>query len=282
MALPWKLRALLCIGLLSLAGSVYAEQIRVGVYENKPKIFTDSGGVPSGIMIDVLKVIADEEGWQLSYVSCEWEDCLNKLEAGRIDLMPDVAYSAERERRFDFHTTPALYSWSQIYRRNDVKISSVLDLKGKRIALLGGSIQEEAITAMLAGFGIKAQLIRTTTLDEAFRMAQSGQADAAVSAHQYGDFHKLDYRLIETPIIFQSARLFYVTAQGRRPDLLNGVEKHLSAWHNDPGSPYFEIIKRWGGHVPAPFIPPAVWNALLVVTGLMLISLLACTPSPLA
>lgn len=274
MALSPKLRALICIGLLSLAGSVCAKQVRVGVYDNEPKIFTDSVGIPSGIMIDVLKEIAEKEGWQLSYVPCEWEDCLNKLEAGHIDLMPDVAYSAERDRRFDFHATPALYSWSQIYRHNDVEISSVLDLKGKRIALLGGGIQEEALTAMLAGFGIKAQLIRTATLDEAFRLAQSGQADAAVSGHQYGDFHKPDYRLIETSIIFQPSRLFFVTAQGRRPDLLNGIEKYLSVWHNDPGSPYFEIIKRWGGHVPAPLIPSAVWNALLVVTGLMLMSLL--------
>ena len=188
--------------------------------------------------------------------------------------MPDVAYSADRDLRFDFHKTPALYSWSQIYSRSDVKITSVLDLKDKRIALLGGGIQEKAISDMLAGFDIKARLIRTKTVEDAFRLVQSGMADAAISGHDFGDFHEHDYHLIETPVIFQPARLFYVAAQGRRPYLLSGIEKHLSAWNNDPNSIYFEILKRWGSHIPASIIPPAFWQALIAVTGLLLMSLL--------
>lgn len=273
-ALPSKLRVLFCIGLLGLAGSVCAAEVRVGVYENEPKIFTDAQSAPSGILIDLLKAVAGKEGWQLTYVSCEWEDCLKKLEAGSIDLMPDIAYSAERDLRFDFHTTPALYSWSQVYRSDNAEITSVLDLKGKRIALLGGGIQEKTFADMLAGLGIKAQLIRTKSLEDAFRLTQSGQADAAISNQYFGEAHKLQFKLIETPIIFQPTRLFYATAEGRRADLLDSLEKHLSAWHNTPGSPYFEIVKRWGGQAPDTFIPRVFWRALIAVIGLMLLAIL--------
>ncbi|BBI99333.1 hypothetical protein FGKAn22_10260 [Ferrigenium kumadai] len=273
-ALASKFRALFCIGLLGLIGNAWAAEVRVGVYENSPKIFTDAKGIPSGILIDILKAIADKEGWQLSYVRCEWEACLKKLETGGIDLMPDVAYSADRDRHFDFHATPALYSWSQLYRRSDVEISSILDLKGRRIALLGGGIQEKAFADMLAGFNIDAQLIRTRTVEDAFRLTQSGQADAAISNQYYGEFHKFKFNLVETPIIFQPARLYYATAQGRRADLLNGIEKHLSAWHNDPDSPYFAIIKRWGGQAPEAFIPPVLWEALIAAIGLLLAAML--------
>jgi diguanylate cyclase (GGDEF)-like protein len=257
-----------------MAGRVCAAEVRVGVYENEPKVFTDAQGVPSGILIDLLKAVADNEGWQLAYVSCKWEDCLKKLEAGSIDLMPDVAYSVERDLRFDFHPTPALYSWSQVYRNGNIKISSILDLKGKRIALLGGGIQEKTFSEMLAGFNVEAQLIRTSTLDEAFRLAQSGRADAAVSNQYFGEFHKHDFKVAETPIIFQPARLFYATAQERRADLLDGIEKHLAAWHNTPGSPYFEVIKRWGGREPETLIPPVFWKALIAVIVLMLLAML--------
>ena len=273
-ALPSKLRSLFCIGLLSLAGSVCAAEVRVGVYENEPKIFTNTQGVPSGILIDLLKAVAGKEGWQLTYISCEWEDCLKKLEAGGIDLMPDVAYSAERDLRFDFHTTPALYSWSQVYRNSNIEISSILDLKDKRIALLGGGIQEKTFADMLAGYNIKAQLIRTESLEEAFRLARFGQADAAISNQYFGEFHKPEFKLVETPIVFQPARLFYATAQGRRADLLDSLEKHLSAWHKNPDSPYFEIIKRWGGHAPDTLIPPVFWKVLIAVIGLMLLAML--------
>ncbi len=273
-ALSSKLRSLFCIGLLGVMGNVCATEVRVGVYENEPKIFTDAKGVPAGILIDLLKAVADREGWQLVYVPCEWEGCLKKLEAGSIDLMPDVAYSAERDLRFDFHPTPALYSWSQVYRSSEIGISSILDLKGKRIALLGGGIQEKTLAEMLAGFNVEAQLIRTNTLDDAFRLVQSGRADAAVSNQYFGEFHKYDFKLAETPIIFQPARLFYATAQGRRADLLDGIEKHLAAWHNTPDSPYFEIIKRWGGREPETLIPPVIWKVLIAVIGLMLLAML--------
>jgi len=273
-ALSSKLRSLFWIGLLGMMGNVCAEEIRVGVYENEPKIFTDAKGVPAGILIDLLKAIADREGWQLHYVPCEWESCLKKLETGSIDLMPDVAYSAERSLRFDFHPTPALYSWSQVYRSKDIGISSMLDLKGKRVVLLGGGIQEKTFAEMLTGFGVEARLIQTRTLEEAFRLVQSGRADAAVSNQYFGEFHKYDFNLVETPIIFQPVRLFYATAKGRRADLLDGIEKHLASWHNTPDSPYFEATRRWGGRGPEMLIPPVLWKVLIAVIGLMLLAVL--------
>lgn len=270
---PPTLRNLICIGLLGLSFSLYASEVRVGVYENEPKIFTAADGKPSGILIDLLKEIASKEDWQLTYVPCEWDACLKKLEAGDIDLMPDVAHSETRAQKFDFHATPALHSWSQIYRREGVAIYSILDLKGKRIALLGEGIQEDAFKAMLSSFNIDAQLIRTKNMNDAFLLTQTGQADAVIANHYFGDYHKQDYQLSETPILFQPVSMFYGTAQGRRPDLLQGIEDTLSVWHNDPGSPYFDILKRWEAHPPERFIPSYAWNVLASITALMLASL---------
>lgn len=268
------LRILLCIGFLGLTGPACATEVRVGVYENEPKIFTDAKGATSGILIDLLQAIAKKEDWQLRYVSCQWEDCLKKLEYGDLDLMPDVAYSAERERRFDFPKTAALYSWSVIYTRGNEKIASILDLKNKRIAVLQGGIQEKAISDMLAGFNIKAHLVQTRTVEDAFRQASSGQTDAAIASHEFGDMHAPEYQLIETPVVFQPVGLFFATAKARRPDLLNGIEKYLSVWTADPNSPYFEIQKRWRGHIPNPAVSPAFREAMLTVIGLLLMTLL--------
>ena len=68
----------------------------------------DENGHASGIYIDLLDEIGAEEGWTLVYVPCEWADCLAALEEGQIDLMPDVAYSPERDQKYDFHRTPVL------------------------------------------------------------------------------------------------------------------------------------------------------------------------------
>lgn len=262
-------------GLLMLGSALspaYAEtpEVRVGVYQNSPKIFVDDSGKASGILIDLLRRIAEREGWSLSFVPCKWAECLDELGKGKIDLLPDVAYSEGRDRRFDFHRIPALYSWSQIYRRRNVAITSPFDLDHKRIALLAGGIQAEGFKTMAHGFGLTVQTIPAASLAEAFRLVQQGKADAAVSNHYFGEFHARDYRLVETPVVFQPSRLFYATAHGHNASLLAGIDRNLAAWQQDPGSPYYVIIKRWGGEVQSSFIPPHIWNTLMVVSVLAL------------
>ena len=70
------------------------------------------------------------------YVPCEWAACLQALEDGQIDLMPDVAYSTERDAMYDFHKIPVIESWSRVYASPDTPINKLSDLDGKRIAVL--------------------------------------------------------------------------------------------------------------------------------------------------
>src|SRR5450830_860461 len=115
--------------------SCFGKELTVGVYANPPKIFFDKNGIATGIHIDLIRQIAEREQWTLRFIPCEWLACLASVQRGEIDLLPDVAYTDERAARFDFHTVPALYSWSILYRNKDVAINSVFDLKGKRIAM---------------------------------------------------------------------------------------------------------------------------------------------------
>ncbi|MDD2685455.1 MAG: transporter substrate-binding domain-containing protein [Gallionella sp.] len=261
----------LLLGVLLLSGHAVAREVRVGVYENMPKIFTDADGKPTGILIDVLQEVASREDWQLKFVICAWQTCLDKLVAGEIDLMPDIAYSAERDQLFDFHRTPALYSWSQLYRRVDVTISSPLDLQGKKIVFLDGAIQEQGLTAMLDAFGVKPRMQPKKSLEDAFAAAQRGEADAVVANHYYGDLKSHQFGLVDTPVVFQPARLFYATAQGKNSWLLSAIDEYLVEWMQDQNSPYFKIIKHWGGEVPQETVPTHLWSVLGIAIGLMLV-----------
>jgi len=39
--------------------------VRVGLYANSPKIFTDAQGNPAGFWPDIIEYIADAEGWSI-------------------------------------------------------------------------------------------------------------------------------------------------------------------------------------------------------------------------
>ncbi|WP_428609259.1 EAL domain-containing protein [Sedimenticola sp.] len=264
---------LLCLLMTSahpLAAKAEARKVRIGIYENPPKIFTAGQGEAKGIFPQLLALIGKEEGWKFIYVTCHWQTCLEQLTDGHIDLLPDVAYTEARHQLFDFHTTPALYSWSQIYRRKDVQIDSILDLDGKRIALLDGSIQQSNFINMTKNFGLDTTILATHSFDAAFQQARSGQADGVIANHFYGGYNAANFQLLETPIVFQPARLFFATAKGMNADLLEAIEEHLSVWHKDPDSPYYAVLKQWDQRVPETLIPQSVKLTLLFILSLLL------------
>jgi PAS domain S-box-containing protein len=254
------------------AGDPGAESrpVRVGIYQNEPKIFMDGSGRAAGVFIDILEEVAREEGWSLDFVECEWSDCLLALERGRIDLMPDVAYSRERDERYDFHRIPVIESWSQLYARPGLELDSLADADGRRIALLGDSIQQAAFEEMTRGFGYRVEVVPTRSLAEAFRLVAAGSADAAVANHLFGDrFHRA-HGLAKTPVVFMVADLHFAVAEGRNADLLEAIDRHLEAWRKQSSSPYYTALARWMGRHPAEGFPRrSLWVAGLAAAALV-------------
>lgn len=261
-----RLRLLLLTCIVLFPALAIANEVRVGLYENPPKLFTGDSGQPRGILIEILEEIASREGWDLNYVPCEWQACLDLLETGELDLMPDVAMSQARQERFSFHRIPVLNSWSQIYRHPDVEIFSILDLSGQRIAMLEGSVQEPALKALLTGFDVEFQPIRASSLEEAFNLVAAGYADAAIANYQFGDYRAPELGLKETPIVLMPARLFYAAPLAKNHELLTRIDSYLERWRAQSASPYYQVLRRWGGSSPQTLLPEGARSALILLT----------------
>ncbi|MBB1521246.1 EAL domain-containing protein [Pseudomonas sp. SR9] len=264
---------LLCSVFLTSAAMAEQRNIKVGVYANEPKIMLNQDGQLSGILGDLLREIAQHEEWQLQPVACEWQQCLELTRSGQIDLMPDVAWNDERAQFLDFHKLPALFSWSQIYSQKDLRLNSQLDLNGRRIAVLAGSVQEAYLLTLLDSFGLRAELLPVQSLQQGFELVANDSADAVVANQRYGDYNSERFGLRSTPIMFQPARLFFATRKDQNGDLLAAIDAHLKTWQEQAGSPYYQIIQRWGSKPPQLNIPPSLWWALATLTMLLLLAL---------
>lgn len=256
-----------------IVGSTYAaaETYRVGAYQNNPKIFTKENGEASGIFIDLLNEIAKRESWNLVYIECEWAECLQKLQDGQIDIMPDVAYSKERDQVFDFHPLPVVESWSQIYSDSHVPISRLSDLEGKRVAILRGSIQERVLRQTMDGYGYAVKIIEAQSFDEAFKLVAAGKADAVITNHFFGDYFYQDYGLAKTPIVFNVVPLHYATAQGKNSVLLSVINSYLNIWIKEPNSPYYQTLQKWSEKPDKKKIPKYVFIIAGGVGGLLIL-----------
>jgi signal transduction histidine kinase len=244
--------------------------VRVGVYENAPKVFISESGNPAGIFIDIIEHIAKSEGWTLRYVPGTWGEGLDRLSKGEIDLMPDVAYSLEREKVFSFHKEPVLSDWFQVYANKDKQIRSIVDLDGKKIVVLERSVQQEAFRQLAENFRFKITLISLPDYKQAFEVVARGEADAAITNRFYGLVHAHKMGLEETAVIFHPTQLFFAAPRGAPDELLKTIDKHLLELKNDSQSLYYESLKRWTTEKTV-FKLPAWMKTLALIAGLALL-----------
>ena len=276
------MRAALCLMLIGPglpcrpADAAGMRVVRVGVYDNPPKIFLQDGRI-SGIFGDILGSVARREGWRIEPVPCEWNQCLADVRDGRIDLMPDVAFTLDRARTMDFGSVPALFSWSELYRNPTARISTVHDLAGKRLAVLAGSVQQSYLKQMLQNFGIRdVDIVPVASMNRAFELTADGKADVVAANNFFGDAAALRYGLRSTPVIFDPTRLYFVTPKGIDATLLRRIDSDLSSWQSDPGSIYFGILTKWRVDTQQTRIPVVVWWGLAALA-LLFLSAVAST-----
>lgn len=248
--------------------------VRVGLYENAPKVYTADSGRPAGLFVELLEAVAQAEGWRLEYTPCDWVDCLQRLEDGAIDLMPDVAFSAERAQRFDFHRVSVANSWSQVYTHPDRHVQSLEDLAGLRVAILRGGIQQDFLAQLLTGSGIDYHPVAVDSLDEAYGAVRAGRADAVVTNSFFAARNGHRYRLAETPLVFLPSTLYFASAGGRHPDLLARIDERLEVWRRDAGSIYYDAMRRTMAAPPEVLVPSWV-GATLASLGVGVLALFA-------
>ncbi len=245
LALVKLMITLLAFFMGTLSAKAENQIVRVGVYENAPKIFTAEAGKPAGIFIDIIENIAKDEGWDLHYVSGTWGEGLDRLAGGKIDLMPDVAYSETREKIYTFHKVPVLSSWFQVYAPKESKIQSILELNEKRILVLERSVQQEAFERLSKGFGLHCILKSTPDYKTMFEMVARGEADAAITNRFYGMMHAKKFGLTNTAILFEPSDLFYAATKGDPKHLLETIDRHLADLKTNQQSMYYASMKQW-------------------------------------
>ena len=219
--------------------------LRVGVYANRPKIFLDDTGQARGFWIDLLDEIATREGWTLDYVPCKWEDCLRGVELGQIDLLPDVAYSKERDRHFDFNHEVVLASWSAIYTQQDRPIVSISDLDRLRVGVLRNSIQYIDLLEQAQMLGVKPLFIEGDEFSDLFTMWDRGELDVLL-LNKFVERETKDMRnLVATDVIIHPSRLHFIVDQGRFRTVLNRIDSQLKSLKQTPNSAYYKAQKCW-------------------------------------
>ena len=254
------------------ASDVFADSVKhlkVGVYDNPPKLMLTEEGNISGILGDLLVQISQQQDWQLTPVRCRFADCLALLEAGHIDILPDVAMTPSRKQFISTHSEPALLSWSKIYTRSGANIRDIFDLENKRIAVVEDSVQQSYLTDIATGFDTPLILVPVESFEKGFEQVLNAEVDAVASNQFFGDNYVMDKALDSTPIVFMPTELYYAVPKGQHRDVLRVIDSRLKSLKGNSKSAYYQILDQYAPTASFIKLPNWIWYiiaALLLST----------------
>lgn len=249
-----------------------ARTLRVGIYQNNPKVFVNDFGTPRGIFVDIVNEIARRENWKIDYVYGTWAENIRRLEGNDIDILVDVSYSQERAERFTLNRIFVLESWLEVFSRREVHIGSIPDLQSKKIAVLKGSVQEKYLRDEIrTAFPIEFSVQSYPDYESSARAVQSGEVDAMV-ASRFFFFSPLRSRdIVPTHIIFRPENLYFAFPRDGNKDVVDTIDRHLVSMKNNTDSVYFRSLNHWLDIKPQPLIPRSIIAALALITGLLIL-----------
>lgn len=238
----------------------YGKTIRVGVAQNPPIGIHGNGGPPQGFAVDIIRDVAETEGWNLAYIEKPWPELLKLLGDGKIDLLGGIAYTPARAAKYNFSNEAAANNWAVVYRHKNTTISSIEDLDGKKIALIPGNVHTVALEKLASSFQFDYVEVPVKYYAQALESVDRGEADVGVVARTFHIFNAEKYKALPTDIRFNPIEIRFATPKGTGSTLLAAIDTHLSIQKNDPTSHYSLLLAHWfSGPVKEVFPLWAYW-----------------------
>ncbi len=243
--------------------------LKVGVYENPPKIFTNPSGKADGIFIEILNEIAIQEHYKIEYVYGNWFELIEKLKAGSIDLIPDVAYTKERDSLFTFHKLYILNSWLEVFTLKEKRVETISVLNGKTIGVLKGSIQESYLKESFKTFyKIEYQYKVYNDYPETMKALQDHEIDAIIANRFLYYSSIFDDNIVPTGIILKPSDLYFAFRKNISSEVVNNFDKQIAKMKNDPKSVFYKSIHKWLEKDVSPRVPRFIFWIFGIIIGI--------------
>ena len=164
------------------------------------------------------------KGWKYEYVSGTFTELMDMLEAGEIDLMPNISYSAEREQKLLFSSNPEGTERYYIYAkpdRDDLAKGDPQALQGLTIGCNSGVMQTIVGQQWLANEGITCTYKEIDTGSALFDALADGEVDAVIMNDTISSPDA-------SPMFYVGSSDYYFAVPKSRPDLMDDINAAMT------------------------------------------------------
>ena len=160
------------------------KKVRVG-YLIYPGYQEGEGDQPkSGYGYEYLQQIAYYAGWEYEYVNGSFNELLEMLKSGEIDIMGDLSYTEDRAKDVLFSKEEQGREYYYLFVREDRTDISAMDvstLQGAKVGINKGSIQVELFEKWCEKNNVTCQIELYESSAQRYADMNSGKLDAIVS-----------------------------------------------------------------------------------------------------
>ncbi len=260
---------------------VLRHQIKTIIVDHyHPYTFINQNGEPDGFSVDLIIAVGKTMGLTVQIDVDNWANAVEALQSGRIDVLPMMAYSKERDKEFDFSVPHTIAFDAFFVRKGTAKIKSLEDLRKKKIIVMKNDQAHDFIRAL--NIVPDDQLLLINNLGEGLRLLSSGKGDAALMPKLVGLVFvtklNLDNLELSPFIVAEYNRPFSIAVKEKEQQLLERLNQGLSII-KETGQ-YKEIYNRWfGAYEPSEMTFSEILNYFLwiivsiIAVGLVLVAL---------
>jgi PAS domain S-box-containing protein len=208
-----------------------------------PYCIVNEAGEADGFAVELFEAAAQAVNLQPVFRVDLWHEIKQDLIDGRIDALPMVARTQERDKVLDFTFPYHTMRGALFVLDTTTDIQSLADVKHRRVAVMQGDSSHD----FAREYEITDSLIATATFEEAFSGLHAGHHDAVVAQKVmgmqlveilgYSDIHPLDIELIG----FSQDFGFAVTEGDR--ELLSLLNEGLAIVIAD--GTYAQLHRKW-------------------------------------
>ena len=182
-------------------------------------------------------------GWRYEYVYATWQECLELLAKGELDLLGMAQYTPERAASYEFASLPSGVEYMVMYVRNDdneVYYNDYRSFNGLRIGVLKGNFQTEILSDVARKNTFTYQPVLFDSSKAMVEALQNKQVDAVVTGSM--PLYK-DLRLVAR---FQADPIYFITTKGNKAvlqrlnDALMNIHANTPEFENTTYAAYYE------------------------------------------
>ncbi len=146
-------------------------------YDYPPFSIVTEKGEADGFSVELLRASLNAVNLNVEFYVRPWAKIKQDLTQGKIQVLPLVGRTPERESIYDF-SVPYKTNYGAIFvRADEIRINTLNDLADKEVLVMKGDNAEE----FLVRENVSKHIITTESFEEAFKILSEGKHDAIVA-----------------------------------------------------------------------------------------------------